>query len=177
MAGIFFQALKFFLLNAGIDFNQDQVFYVAESMCQTQSGREEIFSTYGSYGVGKMFRPWLAGIVKGNLIEFQSKREHTFGTSLDGEIRLIFLNKDKIKLHYNCGFGVCLTDKEFPANGTKTNFISFFGVGSMFRIAPGVNWKIGYRHVHISNGGLIAGDDRNPGFDSNGIFTGLMFFR
>lgn len=159
------------------DHNQDQVFNTAESMCQIQSGGEGIYSVSTAYGMGRMFRPWLAGIARASLMEFQSRTQKASGASLEGGLGLIFLNRDGFKIYYDCGFGLCLTDRAFPKNGTKTNFISSFGVGSVLRIAPGVNWKIGFRHIHISNGGLIAGDERNPGYDSNGIFTGLVFFR
>jgi len=134
------------------DHNQDQLFSSAESMFQLQSGGEEIFLVSTAYGVGKMFRPWLAGIARGSLMEFQTRKEKTRGASLEGGLGLVFLNKDKLKLYYDCGFGVCLTDRDFPANGTKTNFVSSFGVGSVLRIAAGVNLKFGYRHIHISNG-------------------------
>lgn len=160
----------------GLDLKQDQVFQTAESMFQIQTGRDGVYTIFGSYGVGRMYRPWLAGIMQGSLIEFQGRESRACGVSVEGRARLIFLNLEKISIHYDCGLGVCLTDRDFPAGGTKTNFSSSFGLGSMMKIAPGVSWNLGFRHVHISNGGLIAGDERNPGFDSNGIYTGLVLY-
>lgn len=158
----------------GQDLGQSDSFYTYESVLLTGSGknRSDLYSL--SLGGGKMIRPWLAANLKGTTLSLRDGQLDTQGLALELGFRLYPLRSAYWKLYYDSAVGACYTDLEFPRKGTKVNFISSLGLGLLYRIEPGLHWQLGFRHAHVSNAGWIAGDGRNPGFDANGAYTGLV---
>jgi hypothetical protein len=159
------------------ELDQDDVFCIYETMYQIEAGSGNADTATWAYGWGKVFRPWLAGILKGSVGEYNSHDIESFGASLETDLRIFLLRKKTWNISYECGFGLCYNDRDFPPGGTKLNFGSVFGLGAMVRLKDGIFWNLGYRHRHISNAGIIAGDDHNPGYDSNGVYSGLVIIR
>ena len=158
----------------GQELGQGDSFYTYESILLTGSGRNRSDLYSLSLGGGKLIRPWLAANLKGTALSLRDGQLDTQGMALELGFRIYPLRSSDWKLYYDSAVGACYTGREFPSNGTKVNFVSSFGLGLLYRIEPGLHWQLGFRHAHISNAGWIAGDGRNPGFDANGAYTGLI---
>ncbi|HNT52273.1 MAG TPA: acyloxyacyl hydrolase [Candidatus Syntrophosphaera sp.] len=161
-------------LSRGVELGQSDVFALYETQLQLGSGRNTEDLIGVNLGLGKMLRPWLESHAKLHLLSLQDRGFVTIGGAFDLGFRLLFPQQGKWKCFYDSGVGICLTQRDFPAGGTKLNFMSSFGAGVLYRVRPGLWWQAGYRHSHISNAGWIAGDDRNPGYDANGAYTGFL---
>lgn len=161
-------------LSRGEELGQSDVFTGYEPMFLAGSGRSEADLFGLSLSRGKMLRPWLLGNARGWLLNMQDHEPETWGGAMDLGFRILPLRSQNWKPYYDIAVGVVYTGKDFPAGGTKINFMSSFGAGLLYRIEPGMWWQAGFRHAHISNAGWIAGDGRNPGFDANGAYTGFI---
>jgi hypothetical protein len=161
-------------LSIGQELGQDETFTLYEVNHQIRARHPNVYMLENKVGWGRMLRPWLAGSVRGGIMHLDDNGTNTEGLSLEGGIQLFLWRKPSIKVFYDVGFGPCLTNNPLPSGGTKFNFASRFGLGVLFRVHPNVHCELGYRHVHISNGGLINGDNHNPGFDSDGAFSGMV---
>ncbi|MBN2542084.1 acyloxyacyl hydrolase [bacterium] len=129
----------------------------------------------GSAGFGYFLRDWLA--VGGDFyaVKLRDDRLSTGGIGGKYFIRWHLVRKRKWSAYYENGLGILLTHEDFPPGGTKVNFTPAYGVGFTYKMADHAHMILCFRHYHISNGGLVAGENRNPGFDANGIYSGYHF--
>ena len=58
--------------------------------------------------------------------------------------------------------------------GTRFNFTTKYSLGAEFQLCKSVLLQLGVRHFHLSNGN-IKGIQRNPSYDGNGLFAGLIY--
>jgi Lipid A 3-O-deacylase (PagL) len=83
------------------------------------------------------------------------------------------LTEPSASLFFESGVGLVYFGSAFPPSGTNLNFTPMYGLGSLIRVRDGVDLRLGVRHQHFSNAGVLGGG--NPGFDSNGVSIGFQF--
>ena len=93
------------------------------------------------------------------------------GVGLAGSIRMDVIRKNRHNLFiaFRLGFLVC--SDQLPPGGTFWNFTQRYVVGISVRFLPNANLLLGINRLHISN----AGYKRNPSYNGNGVFTGVMY--
>jgi hypothetical protein len=93
------------------------------------------------------------------------------GVGLAGSIRFDVIRKDRHNLFiaFRLGFLVC--SDQLPPGGTFWNFTQRYVVGVSVRFLPNANLLLGINRLHISN----AGYKRNPSYNGNGFFAGVMY--
>ena len=82
-------------------------------------------------------------------------------------------NKRKWRLSYDNGVGPVYYSSNFPVEGTRFNFYTFYGLEVSLTTVI-MAYTLGVRNTHISNAG-ISGKDRNPGFDGIGFYFATKF--
>ena len=70
--------------------------------------------------------------------------------------------------------GISEADTIVPPRGTSFNFLAKGSGGATFPLRPGVHLVAALKWVHVSNGGVPAGRDRNPDIEAVGLRTGLL---
>ena len=133
--------------------------------------RTDIFE--GASGFGYFLRSWLAVGMEFHATRFRDDR---LGTSAVGGRPFVRwqLNKKCWSFYFEQGLGMIFSKENFPPGGTKINFTPAYGIGVIYHFLDKVHFVISARHYHLSNGGLIKGSDRNPGFDGNGLYAGYQ---
>jgi len=96
------------------------------------------------------------------------------GTGLSGLLRLDIFTFRKNSVFIDGGLGLVFTSDDFPPGGTFWNLMSRYGAGLSINIKPNMNLGLGLRHIHFSNGKGI-GHPRNPAYDGNGVYLGLIY--
>ncbi len=101
----------------------------------------------------------------------KTKDTDVLGLGFAGTVRfdLVRIRRSALFIDASLGFLLC-TDK-FPPDGTFWNFTQRYTVGVSLKIHKKANLLAGVRHLHVSN----AGYKRNPSYDGNGPFAGVMF--
>jgi hypothetical protein len=135
----------------------------------------EISVFEGYLGITKDLRNWLTVGLSSHLTRFKGQQLGTEAVGLRSFARWHFLSRKRFSTYLEAGFGIAVTEAEFPPGGTQFNFTEVGGIGLTHRITEDVNLLIGIRHYHLSNGDLIGGNKRNPGFDGNGLYIGYQF--
>ena len=108
---------------------------------------------------------------------------HAFGLTPLG--RFYPYRSKKIKLFFEYGAGVSISLRNFPMTGTgknadtgrvgtRLNLTSKYGAGIEFDMNKKFLLQYAVRHFHLSNGN-IKGIERNPSYDSNGFFIGVIY--
>jgi hypothetical protein len=157
-----------------------------------QAGGQAVFSQAGYYaschesrtdvfegGVGGSInvRRWLNVGIE---LHATRLRDERIGTGAVGGrlfVRWHVLNRRRTAQFFEQGLGLIASRKPFPPGGTRLNFTPVYGISAVQRVTEKMQLVVGLRHYHISNAGLAAGADRNPGFDSNGVYVGYRFVR
>jgi hypothetical protein len=89
------------------------------------------------------------------------------GVGFGPAVRWNFLQLDRVRLFGNLAPNVIFTENNFPAGGTKYNFLLRAGAGAAFRIADAYWLEAGFFWAHISNDtGLVPG---NPAWQGRGV--------
>ncbi|MBP2651615.1 MAG: Lipid 3-O-deacylase-related protein [Firmicutes bacterium] len=70
--------------------------------------------------------------------------------------------------------GLLLYDKKFPAGGRNYNFMWRIGPQLIYKIGENYSVNIGYKLMHVSNGGTIFGKGHNPSYDAKGFSLGIL---
>lgn len=73
------------------------------------------------------------------------------------------------------GVGASTASAPVPPRGTRFNFVAQAGVGLLRSVRPGLAILAAGRWVHLSNGGLVAGHDRNPDLQAVGGYAALQW--
>lgn len=93
------------------------------------------------------------------------------GMGLAGTMRLDVIRKDRHNLFIAFRLGFLLCSDQLPPGGTFWNFTQRYVVGVSIRFLTNSNLLLGVNRLHISN----AGYKRNPSYDGNGAFVGVMY--
>lgn len=93
------------------------------------------------------------------------------GVGLAGSTRLDVIQKDRHTLFVAFRLGFLLCSDQLPPGGTFWNFTQRYVVGVSIRFLTNTNLLLGVNRLHISN----AGYKRNPSYDGNGAFVGVMY--
>ena len=93
------------------------------------------------------------------------------GLGLAGTGRLDLVRIKGLQLFIDTGIGFLLCSDQFPPGGTFWNFTQRYVVGVSVRFLTNANLLLGVNRLHISN----AGYKRNPSYDGNGAFLGVMY--
>lgn len=93
------------------------------------------------------------------------------GLGLAGMVRMDLVRINRFQLFIDTGLGFLLCSGEFPPGGTFLNFTQRYGIGISVRFLRNINLLLGGRRLHVSNGGY----HRNPSYNGNGAFVGLMY--
>ncbi|MBI2061958.1 MAG: acyloxyacyl hydrolase [Nitrospirae bacterium] len=141
---------------------------------RSHGGREtDVADARSAFGFH--FRRWLCAGMEFNLTGFRDDEVRTAGLGGNIFTRWQLPIGEKWTPFLETGIGMIFTADVFPPGGTKVNFTPLYGVGFLFRRFDDAYFFGSLRHLHISNGALIAGDSRNPGFDSLGATLGWQF--
>jgi hypothetical protein len=83
-------------------------------------------------------------------------------------------NRDSMRVQYYLegGSGPMLAHKRVPAATSRFNFMSQGGAGMIFRPTSRLPILLGFKFLHISNGGYAP---RNPGLNISSITVGTRF--
>jgi hypothetical protein len=114
---------------------------------------------------------------------YQSPLANTVGFGARPFARWYIIHKSNWDLFFEYGAGIIWNLHNFPVTndpgsgtvGTQFNFTPKYSIGADIKLQDKVFFTIGVRHVHVSNG-FIFGPDRNPAFDSDGVFVAVSFF-
>jgi len=93
------------------------------------------------------------------------------GLGVAGTVRLDLVRINRYRVFIDAGLGFLLCSDEFPPGGTFWNFTQRYSVGVSVRFSKNMKLLLGGRHLHVSNGGYY----RNPSYDGNGPFVGVMY--
>jgi len=92
------------------------------------------------------------------------------GMGLASSIRFDVVQKDRHNLFIAFRLGFLLCSDQFPPGGTFWNFTQRYVIGVSVRFLGNRNLLFGVNRLHISNGGY----KRNPSYNGNGAFVGVM---
>jgi hypothetical protein len=97
-----------------------------------------------------------------------------FFTSLTGHLRRRVWQAGGAHVFVEAGVGISAATDYVPTRGTTFNYLVEGGAGLVRPI--GRHWAIvgGLRVWHLSNGGTIRGDDRNPDIEAIGGYAGVQ---
>lgn len=129
----------------------------------------------GTIGFGHYFRKWLATGMDFHVARFNDQDIETSALGSRLFVRWHLISFRRWSLYFEQGAGIIFIKSEFPPFGTKTNFTPTYGLGMSFKLFQHIYFMVSVRHYHLSNGGLIDGPRRNPGFDANGFYIGSHF--
>ncbi|MGB2696431.1 MAG: hypothetical protein WBD28_01070 [Candidatus Zixiibacteriota bacterium] len=93
------------------------------------------------------------------------------GAGLAGTVRFDVVRKDRHNLFIAFRLGFLLCSDRFPPGGTFWNFTQRYVFGVSVRFLTNVNLLLGVNRLHISN----AGYKRNPSYNGNGAFAGVVY--
>jgi len=93
------------------------------------------------------------------------------GVGLAGTMGLDVIRKDGHNLFVAFRLGFLLCSDQLPPGGTFWNFTQRYVAGVSIRFLTNTNLLLGVNRLHISN----AGYKRNPSYDGNGAFVGVMY--
>jgi hypothetical protein len=101
----------------------------------------------------------------------KTKDTDVLGLGFAGTVRYDLVRVKRSALFIDASLGFLLCTDKFPPDGTFWNFTQRYTAGVSLKIHKKVNLLMGARHLHVSN----AGYKRNPSYDGNGPFAGVMF--
>ena len=140
----------------------------------------------GIDNVGVQYRVlrWMAVGGEVNSYMYQGPLNNTAGFGARPFVRWYIVHKNNWDLFFEYGAGIIWNLHEFPVTnddgagkvGTHFNFTPKYSIGADFKLKDQTFFSIDVRHVHVSNG-YIFGPDRNPAFDSDGVFIAICFDR
>jgi hypothetical protein len=93
------------------------------------------------------------------------------GVGLASSIRFDVVQKDRHNLFIAFRLGFLLCSDQLPPGGTFWNFTQRYVVGVSIRFLSNANLLLGINRLHISN----AGYKRNPSYNGNGFFVGVVY--
>lgn len=136
-------------------------------------------------GVLYTLRPWMSVGAEFSVMHFSDNINNTNGFGVRPFARWYFARTKRIKFFFDYGAGISYSIDRFPLTGTgikpdtartgtRFNFITRYGAGAEWRLSNKINLQVGARHTHLSNGN-IRGIGRNPSFDGNGAFIGMLY--
>ena len=120
-----------------------------------------------------------------NILYFNDDINNTWAFGFRPFMRWYPYQRNKIKLFFEYGAGCAYSLNRFPSTGTgwktdtartgtRFNFTTKYGAGAEIRLHKTLRLQVGLRHFHLSNGN-IRGIQRNPSYDGNGFFAGIMY--
>ena len=86
-------------------------------------------------------------------------------------LRLFIYRSRSWWVAFEAWIGVTFVEDPFPSRGTRFNFIEMGGPTLGFRLGQG-HVILGMRYIHVSNAGVSAGPNDNPGISVVGICAG-----
>ncbi len=142
-------------------------------------------SLQNEVGIMINLRKWISAGLGWNLFHFSDKINNTLGFGFRPFARWYPFAFKKAKIFFEYGAGASYSFDKFPMSGTgwesdtarigtRFNFTTKYGIGVEIKINKTVSLQSGLRHFHLSNGNL-AGIQRNPSYDGNGFFAGLLY--
>ena len=93
------------------------------------------------------------------------------GVGFAGTVRLDVITWDKHDLFIAGRLGFLVCTGQLPPGGTFWNFNQRYVIGVSIRLLRSMNLLLGGNRLHISNGGY----KRNPSYNGNGAFVGVMY--
>jgi len=143
------------------------------------------FSFQNNAGLLYRLRDWMSVGAEINTIHFSDNINDTWTFGLRPFARWYFLKGKNLRLFFEYGAGISYSLNRFPLTGTgyewdtartgtKFNFSTKYGIGTEVKISHKFYLQAGARHFHLSNGN-IKGVSRNPSYDGNGLFLGLLY--
>ena len=120
-----------------------------------------------------------------NTFHYGDNTNNSFGFGMRPFARWYFIKGKRVSMFFEYGAGLSYSLNRFPLKGTgyaadtlrtgtKFNFTTKYSTGTEIRLSHNFYLQAGARHIHLSNAN-IKGIDRNPSYDGNGLFAGLLF--
>jgi hypothetical protein len=126
--------------------------------------------------LGYQFRGYVCGTIQGHAIGMRNKEITAYGLGGSIGTHWTFIRYKRLAFYYDFSLGILFTNKKFPPHGTSINFLPWNGAGTKISLRKGHEIQVGFDHIHISNANIIKGARHNPGFDSNGVIAGYVFY-
>lgn len=111
---------------------------------------------------------------------YQGPLNNTAGFGARPFARWYLIHNQKFDLFFEYGAGIIWNLNNFPITsdpnntGTQFNFTPKYSLGAEFKLDETTWFEFGIRHAHVSNG-YIFGPNRNPAYDSDGVFIACRF--
>jgi hypothetical protein len=120
-----------------------------------------------------------------NIFNFKDGINNTWAFGFRPFMRWYPYQSNKLKLFFEYGAGCSYSLTRFPLTGTgweadtgrtgtRFNFTTKYSAGAELLFSKQFSLQGGVRHFHLSNGN-IKGIPRNPSYDCNGFFLGLIY--
>lgn len=97
-----------------------------------------------------------------------------FLVGLSGVVRRRLVPLGRTQTFLEAGLGVSLATRPVPARGTEVNFLLQAGGGLLRPLGSRTSLILGTRLWHLSNGGIIRNQRRNPDIEGIGGYAGLQ---
>jgi hypothetical protein len=142
-------------------------------------------SLQNNTGVLYKVRNWMSLGMEWNAFHFSDKTNNTWSFGVRPFSRWYPYVGKKISLFVEYGAGLSYSLNRFPLTGTgwdldtartgtHFNFTTKYGIGTEVHVTNRFFLQGGLRHFHLSNGNM-KGMQRNPSYDGNGMFVGIIF--
>ena len=82
--------------------------------------------------------------------------------------------RGRASFFWDVDVGFSESDTFVPPRGTRFNFLAEGSGGATVRVARGVHVVTALKWIHVSNGGVPAGRDRNPDIEAVGLRLGML---
>lgn len=122
-------------------------------------------SLVGDLGIAKF---------RGHSIQPDDSRIAVDTTSIEAsaQLRQALFIAQHWSAHMEWGWGITLTNDDFPPKGTRINATPQFGVRTIWDVSPSFTLTAGLHNFHLSNGkGIVS---NNPAYDAWGFSVGLV---
>lgn len=133
---------------------------------------EETSASSARIGLSRQVRDGFAIVGELGLSTFdEPHRSPTLGADVSALLRWDAFHAGRWRGFVEFGFGLLLTDDEFPTGGTSLNGIRHVGAGLACEVDDDLQLVLSVRQQHASNGRGFVED--NPSWDGLGAFLGF----
>jgi hypothetical protein len=130
----------------------------------------------GALAAGVTWREGWAALVELDIARAVHARSRDAGlVGLSGLVRWYGWHRGATAAFVEGGVGASTATAPVPPRGTRFNFLAHAGVGLSRSVRPGLALLVAGRWLHLSNGGLVAGDQRNPDLQAIGGYAALQW--
>ncbi len=132
-----------------------------------------IATLYPTLALGSIsLRPWKIDLEMEGLLGFRTDERKGIIVGANPMVRLSYLIGSRFIPYVEAGGGGSYNNLDLPGMGSRWNFTLQGGAGSQWKIRKGLDLRIEYRLLHLSNGGLA---EANRALNANLFLLGAWY--